>query len=95
MGLLEVQLEVIPKLSEALSEAIVTAQLGLEKNKQAERERLYLVYCQAVVEGVPADTTQSQRETGQDLCTGEFWEIVFGSREQQVMGSDISQDHLS
>ena len=44
VGLLEVRLELIPRLPESLAEDVVAAQLALEKNRQAERERLFLVY---------------------------------------------------
>ena len=34
----------MPRLNEALSEDVLAAQVSLEKSRQAERERLFLVY---------------------------------------------------
>ena len=44
VGVLEMRLEVIPRTRDHLSEQIVSAQVSLERNRQAERERLFLVY---------------------------------------------------
>ncbi len=44
MGILEVRLELIPKIPDAIGEDVISAQISLEKNRQAERERLFLVY---------------------------------------------------
>ena len=43
-GLLDVKLEIIPKASELLQNELLTAQLGLERQRNSERERLFLVY---------------------------------------------------
>ena len=43
-GLLDIKLEMIPKASEPLQNELLTAQLGLEKQRSSERERLFLVY---------------------------------------------------
>ena len=43
-GLLDLKLEIIPKSSEVLQTELLTAQLGLEKQRDSERERLFLVY---------------------------------------------------
>lgn len=43
-GLLEIKLEVLPKSGEVLNQEVVSSQLGLEKQRSAERERLFLVY---------------------------------------------------
>ena len=43
-GLLEIKLEILPKSGEVLNQEVVSAQLGLEKQRSAERERLFLVY---------------------------------------------------
>jgi centrosomal protein CEP76 len=44
VGLLEIQMQLIPKTPDILAHDIITAQISLEKGKQAERERLFLVY---------------------------------------------------
>ena len=44
VGILEVRLELIPKLNELVGEEVISAQVSLEKNRQAEKERLFLVY---------------------------------------------------
>lgn len=43
-GLLELKLEILPKSEEVLHPEVVSTQLGLEKQRCAERERLFLVY---------------------------------------------------
>ena len=43
-GILEMKLEVLPKSGEVLQGDIVSVQVGLEKQRGAERERLFLVY---------------------------------------------------
>ena len=44
VGILEIRLELIPRPPDPLGEDVVSAQISLEKTKQAERERLFLVY---------------------------------------------------
>ncbi|CAG5134305.1 unnamed protein product [Candidula unifasciata] len=44
VGLLELQLELFPKPPQSLEENVVRAQIELEKSRQAERERMFLVY---------------------------------------------------
>ena len=44
VGILETRLEVIPKLSDALTGDVISAQVSLEKSRHAEKERLFLVY---------------------------------------------------
>ncbi|CAH1779275.1 unnamed protein product [Owenia fusiformis] len=44
VGLLDIKLELLPKTIEAISGQVLTAQFSMEKNKQSERERLFLVY---------------------------------------------------
>ncbi|XP_073487402.1 centrosomal protein of 76 kDa isoform X3 [Aquarana catesbeiana] len=44
VGILNVKLELYPHLQEALSPEIVSAQLTLERQRTAEKERLFLVY---------------------------------------------------
>ena len=44
MGILEVRLELIPKINDLVGEEVISAQISLEKNRQAEKERLFLVY---------------------------------------------------
>ncbi|XP_040209863.1 centrosomal protein of 76 kDa [Rana temporaria] len=44
VGILNVKLELYPHLQEALSPEIVNAQFTLERQKSAEKERLFLVY---------------------------------------------------
>lgn len=43
-GLLDLKLEIVPKSSETLQTELLSAQLGLEKQRDSERERLFLVY---------------------------------------------------
>ncbi|XP_013388058.1 centrosomal protein of 76 kDa [Lingula anatina] len=43
VGILDVQIELIPKTQHILAD-VISAQLSLEKSKQAEKERLFLVY---------------------------------------------------
>lgn len=43
-GLLEFRLEILPKSSDVIHRDVLSAQLGLEKQRSAERERLFLVY---------------------------------------------------
>ena len=43
-GLLDIKLEILPKASELLQNELLTAQLGLERQRNSERERLFLVY---------------------------------------------------
>ncbi|GFS20157.1 centrosomal protein of 76 kDa-like [Elysia marginata] len=43
-GVLEIQLELFPKPGQMLEENVVRAQLELERSRQADRERLFLVY---------------------------------------------------
>ena len=42
--MLEVRLELIPKINDLVGEEVISAQISLEKNRQAEKERLFLVY---------------------------------------------------
>ena len=44
LGILEVQVELFPRPSQALEENVVRAQLDMERSRQADRERLFLVY---------------------------------------------------
>lgn len=44
MGILEIQLELFPKPGQHLEENVVKAQLDMERGRQADRERLFLVY---------------------------------------------------
>ena len=44
VGLLEIQLELVPRITDTVSDQVISAQISLEKGKQAERERLFLVY---------------------------------------------------
>ncbi|BFZ19803.1 hypothetical protein BsWGS_22842 [Bradybaena similaris] len=43
-GILELQLELFPKSVQSVEENLVRAQIELEKSRQAERERMFLVY---------------------------------------------------
>ncbi|XP_041375156.1 centrosomal protein of 76 kDa-like [Gigantopelta aegis] len=45
IGILEVQLELFPKLTQIVDDSVVRTQLDLERGRQTEHERLYLVYC--------------------------------------------------
>lgn len=44
VGVLQVEMELIPSLAEALSEDVLLTQISLEKSRQAEKERMFLVY---------------------------------------------------
>ncbi|XP_033119568.1 centrosomal protein of 76 kDa-like [Anneissia japonica] len=44
VGVLQIRLELIPTPNQMLAKDIIAAQINLEKNRQAERERLFLVY---------------------------------------------------
>ncbi|XP_053252560.1 centrosomal protein of 76 kDa isoform X2 [Podarcis raffonei] len=44
VGILNIRLEMYPKLNKTLSQEIVTTQFSLERQKTAEKERLFLVY---------------------------------------------------
>nr|XP_034981273.1 centrosomal protein of 76 kDa isoform X2 [Zootoca vivipara] len=44
VGVLNIRLEMYPKLNKTLSQEIVTTQFSLERQKTAEKERLFLVY---------------------------------------------------
>ena len=44
VGILEIRFEILPAIPQALSEDVVKAHRNLEKNRQAEKERLFLVY---------------------------------------------------
>ncbi|XP_066481255.1 centrosomal protein of 76 kDa isoform X1 [Tiliqua scincoides] len=44
VGVLNIRLELYPKLNKILSQEIVNTQLALERQKTAEKERLFLVY---------------------------------------------------
>ncbi|KAK2191243.1 hypothetical protein NP493_55g07029 [Ridgeia piscesae] len=44
VGVLDVKLELIPRLSVSLTEDVITEQVRVEKSRQAEHERLFLVY---------------------------------------------------
>ncbi|ELT93283.1 hypothetical protein CAPTEDRAFT_130762 [Capitella teleta] len=44
VGLLETKLELIPKLSDSITDEVISAQVGMEKARKAEKERLFLVY---------------------------------------------------
>ncbi|RUS90786.1 hypothetical protein EGW08_001405 [Elysia chlorotica] len=44
VGVLEIQLELFPKPGQVLEENVVRAQMDLERSRQADRERLFLVY---------------------------------------------------
>ncbi|GFN79292.1 centrosomal protein of 76 kda [Plakobranchus ocellatus] len=44
VGVLDLKLELIPKQTQVLEENVVRAQLDLERSRQADRERLFLVY---------------------------------------------------
>ncbi|KAL5022137.1 hypothetical protein ScPMuIL_001292 [Solemya velum] len=43
-GVLELHVELVPKSSQTIGQEIISAQLKLERSRQAERERLFLVY---------------------------------------------------
>lgn len=43
-GLLDLKLEIVPKSRELVQSELLSAQLGLEKQRSSERERLFLVY---------------------------------------------------
>lgn len=44
MGILNIKLEMYPPLNQTLSQEVVNTQLALERQKTAEKERLFLVY---------------------------------------------------
>ena len=44
VGVLEICLELLPKTSQNIREDVVSAQTGIERSKQAESERLFLIY---------------------------------------------------
>ncbi|XP_064610638.1 centrosomal protein of 76 kDa-like isoform X2 [Liolophura sinensis] len=44
VGILEIQVELFPKTQQVLGEDVVRTQVNLEKGRQAEKERLFLVY---------------------------------------------------
>lgn len=44
VGILEIKLELLPKMDQLLTEEVVATQISLERNRIAERERLFLVY---------------------------------------------------
>ncbi|XP_070798501.1 centrosomal protein of 76 kDa [Pituophis catenifer annectens] len=44
VGVLNIKLEIYPKLNKTLSQEIVNTQMSLERQKTAEKERLFLVY---------------------------------------------------
>ncbi|XP_041454827.1 centrosomal protein of 76 kDa-like [Lytechinus variegatus] len=44
VGILEVKLELLPKMDQLLTDEVVATQISLERNRIAERERLFLVY---------------------------------------------------
>ena len=44
VGILDVKLELIPRLTVSLSDDVIQEQVKLERTRQAERERLFLVY---------------------------------------------------
>ena len=44
VGLLEVQVELFPRAGQSLEENVVRAQLDMERSRQADRERLFLLY---------------------------------------------------
>ncbi|XP_032225955.2 centrosomal protein of 76 kDa [Nematostella vectensis] len=44
VGILDVKFEMIPRFSKILTEEVIKAQINLEHNRVAERERLFLVY---------------------------------------------------
>lgn len=43
-GVIEVMMELFPKSTKNFGQDVVAAQISLEKSRQAERERLFLVY---------------------------------------------------
>ncbi|KAK3589311.1 hypothetical protein CHS0354_026966 [Potamilus streckersoni] len=43
-GVIEVQLELFPRIQQVLSQDVLSAQISLERTRQAEKERLFLVY---------------------------------------------------
>ena len=44
MGVLNVKFELIPRLSVRLTDDVITEQVKVERSRQAEHERLFLVY---------------------------------------------------
>lgn len=43
-GVIEIMMELLPKSTKNFGQDVVAAQISLEKSRQAERERLFLVY---------------------------------------------------
>ena len=43
-GVIDVSLELFPKPNKTFTQDVMAAQLNLEKSRQSERERLFLVY---------------------------------------------------
>ena len=43
-GLLDITMEIVPKVTSSVSQDVVMAQLSLERSRCAERERMFLVY---------------------------------------------------
>ena len=43
-GLLDITMELVPKVTSSVSQDVVTAQLSLERSRCAEREHMFLVY---------------------------------------------------
>ena len=61
-GILDFQLEIVPKSSEPINLDILTAQFALEKQRGAEKERMFLVYAkQWWKEYLQIRSTHSQR----------------------------------
>jgi len=46
VGIIEVRLELRPKLSKLVTDEILSTQLSLEKANRAQRERLFVTYAQ-------------------------------------------------
>jgi centrosomal protein CEP76 len=44
IGVIDVQLEMFPKPTKILGQEVLTAQLNMERSRQSEKERLFLVY---------------------------------------------------
>lgn len=44
VGLLDIQIDLFPKCPNVVAEDVIAAQISMERNRQAERERLFLVY---------------------------------------------------
>lgn len=43
-GVIDIQLELFPKPVKIIGQEVLTAQLSMERNRQSEKERLFLVY---------------------------------------------------